>query len=68
MGMGNMLGFLFVLNHQYGIKSLPAIMVIIILSGILASSRIQLKAHVPKEVYLGFFLGLLSQFIMFYIL
>lgn len=68
IGMGNMLGFLFILNYQYGIKALPAIMIIILLSGILASARIQLKAHIPKEVYLGFFLGIISQFVMFYIL
>ena len=68
MGMGNMLGFLFILNYRYGIRALPAIMIIILLSGILGSARIQLKAHAPYEVYLGFFLGLLSQFFMFYLL
>lgn len=68
MGMGNTLGFLLVLNYQYGIHALPAIMIIILLSGILGSARIQLKAHVPLEVYLGFLLGLGTQFLMFYLL
>lgn len=68
LGMGNTLGFLLVLNHQYGISALPAIMIIILLSGILGSARIQLKAHFPKEVYIGFFLGLITQFLTFYIL
>lgn len=68
MGMGNTLGFLLVLDHQYGVSALPAIMILILLSGVLGSARIYLKAHVPKEVYLGFFLGIISQFLMFYIL
>lgn len=68
LGMGNTLGFLLVLNYQYGVKALPAIMILILLSGILSSARIYLKAHVPKEVYLGFFLGLITQVGMFYFL
>ncbi len=68
LGIGNTLGFLLVLNHQYGIKALPAIMIIILLAGVLGSARIYLKAHHPIEVYVGFLLGLVSQFFMFYLL
>ena len=41
---------------------------VIILGGIVGSSRIQLRAHSPKEIYLGYAIGLVSQWIAFKIL
>ncbi len=61
LAVGNMLGFLLILNLQYGIEVLPAVMLLIVLSGILGTARIALKAHTPKEVYIGFFTGFFSQ-------
>lgn len=68
MGMGNTLGFLIVLNYKYGINILPFIMLTILISGLLGSARINLKAHLPKEVYIGFLLGFISQIALFYFL
>lgn len=65
VSMGSCVGFflIFQLNHIANILML--IVVLIILSGLLASSRLYLKAHTPKEVYLGFFIGIITQFIAF---
>lgn len=65
LSMGSAVGYFLVFQQIYGISVLPIIVVFIILSGMLASSRLHLKAHVPKEVYLGFFVGFISQFIAY---
>ena len=68
ISMGNAVGFLLVLALNYQITILPIIMVLIVLSGFLASARLHLKAHIPKEIYIGFLLGIVSQFAVFYFL
>lgn len=65
LSMGSALGFFLVLTSKYSIGLTPVIMIIILLSGLLASSRLHLQAHTPKEVYTGFFLGMISQFLVF---
>lgn len=66
LSMGMLVGFFLVLGILYSISLLPLTIVFVLLSGILASARLILKAHTPKEVYLGFFLGIISQFFVFY--
>lgn len=68
LSMGSALGFFLILTSLYGFSLVPIIMIIILLSGLLGSSRLHLNAHTPKEVYTGFFLGLFSQFLVFTIL
>ncbi|CAI8411255.1 MAG: Uncharacterised protein [Flavobacterium sp. SCGC AAA160-P02] len=68
VSMGNMIGFFLILANVYSLPLLPLLIVLVLLSGILASSRLHLKAHTPKEVLVGFFLGIVSQFIVFSIL
>ena len=68
LSMGSSLGFFLILTDKYDISLTPIIMIIILLSGLLGSSRLHLKAHTPTEVYTGFFIGLLSQFLVFAIL
>tara|TARA_B110000003_G_scaffold265225_1_gene290859 strand:- start:30327 stop:30926 length:600 start_codon:yes stop_codon:yes gene_type:complete len=68
VSMGNMIGFFIILGNINGIYLLPIIAIMILLSGILASSRLYLKAHIPIELLVGFFLGVFSQFLLFYML
>ena len=65
VSMGNAIGFFLVLSNIYYISLLPLLMILIVLSGLLASSRLYLKAHTPKELLLGFFIGVLSQLVVF---
>jgi len=37
-----------------------------LLSGLIASARLHLKAHTEKEVYIGFFIGFISPIVLFY--
>lgn len=65
LSMGSALGFFLILIQKYDISLIPIIMIMLLLSGLLASSRLHLRAHTPGEVYTGFFLGLFSQFLVF---
>ena len=66
--LGITTGFFFILNLIYNQNLTIVIVCTILLSGILASARLHLKAHTQKEVYLGFVLGFLSPIIVFYFL
>lgn len=68
LSMGGALGYFLIFQQIHGISILPIIIIFTFLSGFLASSRLYLKAHTPKEVYTGFFLGFVSQFIVYYLL
>jgi membrane-associated phospholipid phosphatase len=43
-------------------------MTIILLAGLLASARLHLKAHTPKDIYVGFFIGTVTPFCLQYLL
>ena len=68
LSMGSAIGFFLVIMNVYSMSLLPIIMVLILLSGLVASSRLHLKAHSSKELFVGFFLGVLSQIATFWIL
>lgn len=68
LSMGSGIGFVLVLTLSYSITTLPIIAILVLLSGLLASSRLHLKAHTIKEVYVGFFIGILGQFVAYYFL
>jgi len=65
VSMGNMLGFFLIMTNINNLSILFIIIPLIFLSGILASSRLYLKAHTPIELLIGFFLGFISQFTLF---
>lgn len=68
LSMGSAVGYFIVFQLIYNISVTPLILILILLSGLLASSRLYLKAHTPKEVYLGFLLGIGTQLISYSIL
>lgn len=65
LSMGSALGFFLILTDKYDISMLPIIMIIVLLSGLLGSSRLHLNAHTTTEVYAGFFIGAICQFLVF---
>ena len=58
VSMGSMLGFFLIMTNFNNF--------FVILSGILASSRLYLKAHTPVELLVGFSLGIVCQFVLFF--
>ncbi len=55
--IGGLVGLLLVLSWNYQVNFLKLICLAILISGLLAWSRIALKAHSQFQVYLGFFVG-----------
>ena len=68
LSMGSAIGFFVIFQQIHHTNILPVVIVLILLSGILGCSRLSLKAHTPKEVYTGFFIGFFSQFMVYYLL
>ena len=64
LSIGMSLGFFLLMSTMYSISFTLIFLILILLSGFLASARLYLKIHSPKEVYLGFFLGIVSPFII----
>ena len=60
MALGVAVGFFLHLNSHYSISFLEVIILGIILSGFVGSALLYLKYHKEKEIYIGFFIGLLS--------
>ena len=57
LSLGITTGFFFAINNVYNANFMVVIISGLLLSGTLASARLNLKAHTPTEVYLGFVLG-----------
>jgi len=68
LSMSSTLGFFLIYGALHSISILPIAISIIVLTGLLASARLHLKAHNPQEIYLGFFLGVTSQCLGFILL
>lgn len=68
LSLGISIGFFIVLSNNYAQSYLLIIMIIILLSGLLATSRLHLKAHNNQEIYVGFFIGILTPIIINYFL
>ena len=61
MGMGSILMFLIALSFHFERNIIIAISLMIFASGLVASSRLFLKAHSRSELLIGFLVGLVSQ-------
>lgn len=61
LGMGGLIGFVIIMSIEYQLNFNIIIAILFILTGLIAVSRLKLKAHLAKEVYIGFILGILTQ-------
>ncbi len=61
MGMGSIFMYLVSLSVHFEINITLALSVLILLTGLVATSRLYLKAHSKAELVIGFFIGLVSQ-------
>ena len=65
--IGGLIGFLICFSHYYTINIIFLLAVLFMLSGVIASSRLLLKAHNIKEIVLGYVLGIATQFTVYWI-
>ena len=67
LSIAGLIGFTCVVSYQYKLNLLIPLMVLFLLAGIIATARLKLEAHQPKEVYVGFLIGFSTQLISYYI-
>ena len=68
LSLGSSVGYFIVYQHLHAINILPLIVILVLLSGLLGTARLTLNAHTPREVYLGFSIGVFAQLLTFIVL
>jgi hypothetical protein len=68
VGVGGLLSAVIIVAFVIRYNAVFIITAIILLSGIIGTSRLYLNAHRPLQVYSGFFLGFLVQVFVFFLL
>lgn len=63
--IGGFLGFLLFFSYHYKINLILLLVAFFILSGIVATARLELKAHSMAEVVLGYIIGLSTQLLTY---
>ena len=63
LGAGGITAFLIIMSYEYQQNFNLIIAISFTLSGIIAVSRLKSNAHVAKEVYFGFLIGFISQWL-----
>jgi len=67
LGIGGIIGFVMVISYEYQLNFNALLAGLFILAGLIGVSRLGLNAHRPKEVYIGFILGIISQWMSYQI-
>lgn len=65
--IGGLIGFLICFSYHYKINIIYIFSILFILSGIIGTSRLRLNAHKISEVFLGYLIGLITQFAVYII-
>ena len=65
LGIGGIIGFVIIMSNEYQLNFNIIIAVLFIIAGVIALARLKLNAHYPKEIYIGFLLGVLTQLISY---
>jgi len=63
--IAGLIGFLICFSYHYKLNLLIIISIFFILAGLISTARLRLKAHKFSEVFWGFTLGLISQFLAY---
>jgi hypothetical protein len=67
MGAGGMLGLFYGFALVFNFTSITVMVGIAMASGIIAAARLYCNAHTPAQVYSGFIIGFLLEFLFIYI-
>ena len=66
LGISGLIGFISIISYDYKLNLLVLLILLFLFLGIIATSRLKLKAHNMSEVLIGFFIGLMSQQIIYF--
>jgi hypothetical protein len=67
MGISSLTVFVIGISLHYQVQSTFLIAFLILMNGLVASSRIEMKAHTTTELIIGFLLGSVSQLLLLYL-
>lgn len=65
IAIGGLTGFMACLSHFYSLNLLVVIGVLVGLGGLMMSALLYLKTHTGKEIFLGYFIGVIGQVLMY---
>ncbi len=65
VGIGGLLGSLMVISYTLKYNAVSQMVFLILVAGTIATARLYLRAHEPRQIYAGFFLGLITQVTVF---
>ena len=63
--IGGLIGFLLYFSYHFKINVILLLVAFFMISGIIATSRLELKAHTMSEVVIGYIIGITSQLTIF---
>ena len=66
LGISGLIGFIGIISYQYKLNLLILLILLFLLFGIVATSRLKLKAHTLSEIFIGFIIGFSSQLIIYF--
>jgi hypothetical protein len=66
VGISALTVFVGALSLHFEVNAIYSIAVLVLLNGLIATSRLELKAHTYKEIVFGFFTGFLPQLVLTY--
>jgi membrane-associated phospholipid phosphatase len=67
LAIGGLIGFSICFSYYYKINLLLLLTALFVLSGLISTSRLILKAHKLNEIVMGYMVGVLSQIIIFFL-
>ncbi len=66
VGLGGVLGILISVSYLIKFNMTPYYIAVILIAGLVGCARLVLNEHKPAQLYLGFFLGLIIQSVLFF--
>lgn len=67
LGVSGLIGFLIYFSHFYKINITTILAALFVLAGLVATARLKLRAHQLNEVLLGGIIGIVAQFVVYFI-
>ena len=65
IGIGGLIGALVGFSWQLQVNVLPELSLAILIAGLIGYARLRLNAHNPPQLYIGYLLGFLCEFLLF---
>lgn len=65
LGIGGIIGFVMIMSFEYQLNFNSLLASLFLVAGLIGVARLSLNAHRPGEIYVGFLVGVLAQWISY---